>query len=286
MITLLLFRLIQKIRGDNKLKQVLKTEYSKLFKNKITYIVFFINTFIIFLQVITQSVPYWNANKIMQNVYPLGVFEKWIGGEAYSIYPELYFFIAPLLSSIPYGASLAEELKIGYIRNVCVKIKKEQYFLAKYIVAFTTGLITVIPLMINFILTAMIFPTIMPQRSGGFYMVTSNAMFGDLFYVHPFLYLIIYVILNILVWGFLATMSVIVSLKTKYAYVAMSAPFLIALILEGISLIPNLSGFGPMRYLKPSQFYSGNIWIVIAQIVVFIMLGIVYMYEVQKKEII
>lgn len=72
------------------MKQLLKMEYYRLFRNKITYIVFAVNLMIVSLQFVFESLPYWNTNEKIPG-YPLTVFEKWIGGETASIFPTIYF---------------------------------------------------------------------------------------------------------------------------------------------------------------------------------------------------
>ncbi len=86
------------------------------------------------------------------------VFSTWIGGDGYSLGASVYFFIFPLLISIPYGWSYCEEKKNGYIGAVVAKAGKTSYFLAKYIAVFLTGgLAMVIPLFLTFYLPCCFF---------------------------------------------------------------------------------------------------------------------------------
>ncbi len=270
------------------MKNVLKAEYYRIIKNKMTYVAMGINVFLVVLHFLLEILPYWNINSMgkMLKTYPLGLFEKWIGGESASVYPALYFMLAPLISAIPYGGSLQEDLKTGYVENVCTKVKKETYFMAKYIVAFSTSLITVIPLMLNFVLTAMTLPAIIPQSCGGFYTISASKFMGDLFYSCPLLYVLIFFLLNMIVWGLLATSSILVFGVVKSVYAAILMPFLVSMVLFGITQVSEYDMIAPLLYLQPSQPYPVDGAIIIFEIIVFSLGGLIYWYQVKKKEII
>ena len=141
------------------------------------------------------------------------VFSTWIGGDGYSLGASVYFFIFPLLISIPYGWSYCEEKKNGYIGAVVVKAGKTSYFLAKYIAVFLTGgLAMVIPLIFNFLLAMLFFPVATPQPIySTIYGIYYSSLMSDLFYTYPFLYVFFYLTLDFVYCGLLACICLAVS---------------------------------------------------------------------------
>ncbi|MDD3278018.1 MAG: hypothetical protein PHG16_03940 [Lachnospiraceae bacterium] len=267
------------------MKELLKMEYHRLLRSKILYIALGINILIILMQIFSEIVPYAEGTmKIV--VYPLTLFEKWIGGENSSVYPTMYFMLAPLISAIPYGGSLQEDLKTGYIKNICTRGRKKDYLAAKYIVTFSTGLISVIPLVLNFLITAVILPATLPQASTLFYSVKAISMLGETFYTQPYLYLFIWLVLDILFFGFIATISLVIVFFSEYVYVAILAPFLACMALYGISLISSqAAAAAPFYFLRPSQPYPANPMILALEAVLLVAMGVGYYYAGNKKEI-
>lgn len=267
------------------MRQLFKMEYYRLFRNKATYIVLFINLFIVTLQFISRSLPYVNVNNGVIPGYPLSVFEKWIGADTFSMYPTLYFLLVPLLSAIPYCGTLQEDIRTGYIRNVCIKTKKRAYFRVKYIVAFTTGLFSVIPLIFNFLLTATIFPAMLPQASGGFYPINANDMLGGLFYTHPYMYLSVWLIMDVVFFGLLSTLSLAVFFMTNHVHVAIVTPFLVCTTLFGVTWVSGLVQIAPFMFLQPCQEEGASPEVIAVELFLLLAIGVFYDYMAKKQEL-
>ncbi len=265
------------------MRQLLKMEYYRLFRNRTTYFALAVNFGIVFLQILFESLPYWGTNEIIP-VYPLTVFEKWIGGENSSIFSTIYFMLCPLISAVPYGGTLIEDIKTGYIKNICISQKRYMYFYTKYIVAFSTGMFSVLPLICNFLLTALIFPAMLPQACSGFYPINAKSMLGDLFYGHPYEYLVLWLLLDIIFYGFLSTLSLTVSFLTNYCYVAILTPFLVSIVLYGITWISEYTMIAPFHFLRPSQPYAANFFSILIEILAMIVVGAIYICMEKKKE--
>lgn len=267
------------------MKEMLRLEYRRLLKSKILYMALGMNILIVLMQIFSETVPY--SGETMKIVlYPLSLFEKWIGGEKSSVYSMLYFMLTPLIAAIPYGGSFQEDVRTGYIKNICTRGRKKDYLKAKYIVTFSTGLISVIPLLLNFLITAMILPAVLPQASTGFYSVGAASMLGELFYTQPYLYLLFWLVLDIVFYGLIATISLVVVFFSEYVYVAILAPFLACMILFGISLIsPQVSAAAPFNLLHSGQVYPVNPAIIVIEAAVLTMMGAGYYYAGSKREI-
>lgn len=113
------------------MKNTIKLEIHKAIKNKLFVISVLLGCAITILSLIYQvnisSLDFAASGKNpMISAYT--VFSTWIGGDGYSLGASVYFFIFPLLISIPYGWSYCEEKKNGYIGAVVVKAGKASTF--------------------------------------------------------------------------------------------------------------------------------------------------------------
>lgn len=267
------------------MKKLLKNEYMRVLRNGSTILVLLASSVIMILHVVTEVLPY--SDKIYLLNYPMTVFEKWIGGENHSVYSSLYYLLIPILIAIPYIGTLKQDLKTGYYKNIFIRTDKRKYFLVKYIVTFTTsGVLAVIPLILNFMLTAMVLPATIPQANTAFYGITSMAMLGDLFYVHPYQYLLVYMCLNIVFFGLLSTLGLLASYFTDYVFVCVLTPFLIYVFLYGGTMISRLFAYSPFGFLRPSQPIAANVSIIIIECgVMLFMGGVVYLVIGVKREV-
>ena len=139
------------------------------------------------------------------------LYNHWIGGEPFSLGTTIYFFVFPLLVTIPYGWSYCEEKTSGYIRSMVVKAGKKNYYLAKYTSVFVSGgLAMIIPLLFNFLLTSLIFPAITPEVIYD----TTTGVFGEslmsnVYYTNPLVYVSIYLLIDFVFCGLIACISYI-----------------------------------------------------------------------------
>lgn len=72
------------------------------------------------------------------------LYNNWMGGEGVSLGSSLFFTLLPLLAAIPYGISFCNEKRNGYLKNIAVRCKKDEYYTGKYIATFLSGAFTVI----------------------------------------------------------------------------------------------------------------------------------------------
>lgn len=264
------------------MKELLKIEYKRLFYNKKFVIAIVINTIIVILQILAEALPYYGD---IVYIYPLTVFEKWIGGENGSIYPSIFFLLAPLIASIPYNGTLGQDLKSGYIQNLLCRVKLSDYLKAKYIVVFSTAGIWIFPLVLNYIIVSLILPSIIPQACSGFYSLNNLSIMGKLFYIHPRIYCILWIIFDFIYGGFLQTIGLSISIFSKNAFGAIFAPFIFELSLYAIAASTGMYGLAPFTFLQPSQPIPASIKIIIAEIGGLIFLSILYLYIGRKREI-
>lgn len=199
------------------LKSMMRLEIHKALRNKLFYGSILIGCAITMLSLVYNTGIYQadfaTVNGSASNLNPMqavnSLFNRWIGGEPFSLGSSIYFFVFPLLVAIPYGWSYCEEKQCGYIRMMVVRSGKRDYFLSKYIAVFISGgLAMVIPLLFNFYLTSLFIPAAMPNpmyctNNGIFF----NSLMSMLYYSMPFLYVFLYLCIDFLFCGLIACIS-------------------------------------------------------------------------------
>lgn len=265
------------------MKQLLKNEFSRLWSNKILYLVFGIECLIVVIQFFSETFPYRGNGVYQLDFYPLSVFEKWIGGEKGSFYPTLYFMLLPILMAIPYGGTFLQDIRSGYVKHIFTRSGKRAYFLAKYVVSMVSGILGVIPLICNFCITACVLPAVSPQAGEGTFPLVNTSLYSELFYEHPYTYLAVWLVQDMIFLGALATVSLTASFFTDYIYVPILAPFLFCMLMYGLDMVFQ-AGLSPFDFLNPSQIVEAKIWVMAGEFVLLLLIGGVGFWMCGKRQ--
>ncbi len=170
------------------------------------------------------------------NVCITTAYENWILFEP-NTYRYVLIFVMPILAVLPYGTSYYTDLKSGYVKQIATRISMKTYTRIKYMATFLSGgIVIVLPLVIQFLLTATIYPLHKPYRFNGS-MNGEYSFVVDIFYEHPMIYTIFRLLLVFIVAGLLATVALFIS---KYIYNLFSVfitPFAISFILQFIGVM-------------------------------------------------
>ncbi len=275
------------------MKNILCIELRKSLKNKLfifSVIVGFAVSFLSFLYNYELYTIALEENKLYSNEFGIiynpmlsmnTLYNSWVGGEAFTLGTTIFFFIFPILIAIPYGWSYCSELKSGYIKNTVTRCGKMQYFISKYIATFVSGgLAVAIPLICNFILTASFIPAYQPQvRYMQYYGVFSNTFMSEIFYQYPNIYVIIYILIDLIFFGLIACLSCTAANLIKNKVVAILTPFGVMLIFNYIADIIKSSQnieVSPMNFLRPCPASCPtNLWIIIIEMIILFMITII-----------
>ena len=137
-----------------------------------------------------------------------------------------------------------------------LKTGKFPYYFAKYCAVFLSGGLTmVIPLVFNFLLTAMFVPAVCPDPSYLiWYAVNGASLMSELYYTYPAVYVLLYLAIDFLFCGLIACLSYSISTIYKNRVVVVLLPFflLLGLNFAGVSIVytSNL-----IRYTEFSPIY-------------------------------
>lgn len=217
--------------------------------------------------------------------YPHSAFGKWMGGDSASLQPMLYYFIVPILCAIPYGKSFYFDAKSGFIVQLITRGEKKAYIAAKFLCSFFSGaVIAVVPLLFNFLLTNTVVPSIMPQTGTGFFPITDDSLMSGLFYTHPFLYLLLYMLMDAAFFGMFNMIALWAVSFVSNGFWIVLMPFLSYTFLFCMMQFIGEVRFAPAFFLRPSQPYRTESWIVLLEFLLLLGLNLFFFIWYQKKE--
>lgn len=285
------------------MKALLKTELSKALKNKYFWVTLIAASVIAVLGAMNRINEYNSIQEYIaadkashggvswKNPYlPADtVFTYWIGADYTSLYFSLFYLLLPLFAAFPYGWSYVVERKKGYIKNVLTRTKKQNYFLAKYIAVFVAGGLAVsLPLIINFCTVAAFIPARMPDVLYDAYSGVSFAqMWSRLFFTHPFVYVGLYMLLNFVFSGLIATLSIAATFAIRNRVAVVLLPFFLMLGMNFLNTYSTMWELSPLNFLHSARIVNiTNGWIVLAEgIILFAATFGVTMWRGRKNDV-
>lgn len=197
-------------------------------------------------------------------------FSLWIGCDSSSKFSKLLFFIFPLLATLPYSWSYCYNYKKEKNKNECFNPDSHQY-LAVFI---SSGLTLAIPLLINFLSILFFIPAIFPDSVYDiYYGFFSNEFMSYIFYVNPYLYILIFIILCFVFSGLLGCLGFSFSTLIRSRILAITFPFIVTLATEYIKRhigekndVP-ITEFSPMSFLFPAKSHNASWMIIISEMI-------------------
>lgn len=239
------------------MKKALEMELYKLSKNSGLKLYYLLMSLLLICET-TFAYNLWKGYHDIWLTYggfPSVLSMYWIGGDVSSVFLSLYYILFPIMAVLPFSVTYYTEIKNGYAKNVCSRVGKKRYILAKYIVSYITGAFACsIPLLINLGITALYTPDI-PQNPLTFNSsVTNSKPWGEIFYESPLQFAFIYIGLAFLYGGVFAvfTMSIVYMCRNIFVYCMFG--FLINVSCYYIFYNTKLIQFVPSALLDPSQF--------------------------------
>ncbi len=209
----------------------------------------------VFLNVIPEANnPNWDlAMAVKMGAYPQSVYNSWIGGQARTLPSTLFYLFMPLIAAIPFADSYCFD-KSGYIKNIATRCSIKDYLISKYIAVFlSAGIAVSIPIIVNFIATAAVVPCLVPQASTFLFSISARSAFDKIFYTTPFVYFLIYLVIDFVIAGLFAGIALAVVIITKNRYVAVILPFAVYLALYFIAGVTGILSLSPFELARAAQ---------------------------------
>lgn len=242
---------------------MLKIELNRALKSRSFYVSLLIGIIISIAQIIMEVIS--KADDPLKlftggTTYPYSVFNSWIGGHINNPYQIAYLTIFPILATLPFGISYHMDLKKGYVKNVYTRTNRINYCMAKYISTFLlAGTAVVLPMLINLMVTSAILPSLVPATNGVFSLTGLN-LWSEIFYVHPYLYIGIYMIIYFIYGGVFASLALAGAFFVDNVFLLTLFPFIIyyglGIISPYIYKFTNVRAISPAWILNTTQPYT------------------------------
>ena len=190
-------------------------------------------------QVHFEAYPAGCANGIDEYYFPVGyipsevstpysAFESFFGlAGPPLVYRQIYYTIAPILAVMAHAVTLCGDKASGYVKNLYIRSKRQDYYTAKYIVSGIAGGIAVTaPIAANFLWNLMMLPAIEPMASMAIYPY-GIGLWSDVLYTNPYLFILLYILLIFFYQFIFVNVALILSRRVTNRFLVVILPFLL-----------------------------------------------------------
>lgn len=279
------------------MNKLLKIECKRAFGNKTFYLCFGIGAMLCIWLLCIQIIEVRTVDQLIQEYglekaglyYPRSLYNSFIGLDYAYLPSTILYTIFPLLVTLPHAISYYRDKKSGYIKNVLIKAKRRDYYVAKYFSVFLSGFtVTALILFFSLWITALFFPALPPEAVTATYCPYDNsAMLSGLFYTHPLIYTILYIFIDAVFFGVIATIALGISCYADNLLLVFSGGMILYLIIDYIMDLLGRHDFSPLRFLKPTQIgCNSKPVIILAELgLMIIMIIILFLRKERKKDV-
>lgn len=167
-------------------------------------------------------------------------YTSWISIDVFSFLSIIFYLTLPLIASLPFSSVLREDLDSGLTNHIFLFSTRKKYFSRVLLVTFYTGfLVIIIPLTINILASFLLLPNFSPDElvNRNINMSSVSTFFISLYYTHPFIHMIFYLVFTSLWGGIFAIFSLGLSIFVKNRLVGVSSSFILQIFLYLINNI-------------------------------------------------
>ncbi|MDM5196088.1 hypothetical protein QUG02_24410 [Bacillus hominis] len=216
-------------------------------------------------------------------------YTTWMGINSVVTPSFLFFFILPVIASLPSSSIFQEDKKNGSFLFVIMRSNYKMYFLKLFSKTFLIGgVVVIIPLILNIFLSFMFLPNITPDEilNSNIGMYERATFFISIYFEYPFIHMILYTFIAFFYGGAFALFSLSISFYAKHTFITLLSAFLLQLFLMIINLFYP-TPLAPIYFLSESHIYHGaNIIVSILVLVGIFILSVVLFLRGVKRHVI
>ncbi|SCM98522.1 Uncharacterized protein BWINRASL_04938 [Bacillus mycoides] len=216
-------------------------------------------------------------------------YTTWMGINSVVTPSFLFFFILPVIASLPSSSIFQEDKRNGSFLFVIMRSNYKMYFLKLFSKTFLIGgVVVIIPLILNIFLSFMFLPNITPDEilNSNIGMYERATFFISIYFEHPFIHMILYTFIAFFYGGAFALFSLSISFYAKHTFITLLSAFLLQLFLMIINLFYP-TPLAPIYFLSESHIYHGaNIIVSILVLVGIFILSVVLFLRGVKRHVI
>lgn len=224
----------------------------------------------------------------LQNLYykiidvnDFSVFNKWLGASDITFGGLVFYWIFPILASLPYAWTLCDEIHSGYAIQILTRSSKKEYFISKLFSSFISGgIVIAVPLILDILLLMMLDVTYYPQPNDLISSIWSGSFCSILFYKKPILFVVIWTFVEFLWGGAVSLLCCAIGLYIKKKILLIPSMLLIFIceaILSGFIQIKRNGYFVETAWLTLIRSNISNVssgWVIFGSITLILIIGI------------
>ncbi len=209
------------------------------------------------------------------------VYYNWIGGDCSCLQTFLFYFMIPILAVLPTGCSYFDDIQSEYVYQYKFRGAQDEYLKGKVCATFLTGMIvTALPLISSFLMTAMKFPLLYPEPIKG--LGPGLYSFDNaLYYGHPLVHVILFICIAAIFSGGMAVFALTAAFIFNHKFSVMITPFVIFYFLFSMDQILGNHDYSPNYFLIPG--FGPHLWWEFAVGLAVFALNIILFYHIGKK---
>lgn len=163
-------------------------------------------------------------------------YKGWIGFEYTLPYSVIFFCILPILAALPYAGSYFQDINSGYMKNICAKSSRKNYYFSKLIAVFIIAAVAVmVPMLLDLYVCAGLYPTRKPELLlANVPGVSEKSLLSSFYSYNPIIYCLVFTLLDGVFAGLFGIFSVMISEKVQSLFACICLPFLVYLV-EGVA---------------------------------------------------
>ena len=226
-----------------------------------------------------------SASAIDDLYVPISLYSTWMGNELFPIQSYIFYLILPLLAVLPFGRSFFEDIKSGYIINVCTRVEKKIYFKAKYLAVFLSGGVAVAaPLLLNLVLSSMFMPAFIPDN-GTVGTISPTTMAYEVFFTHPLVYVLMFIVIDFIFAGVMATLALSYTYFTEHRFGVMIVPFVFYFFIYSLTNLIDKTDYSPFFMLNGGANNNYLPVYILYFILFFALSYVIFMWKGKKQDV-
>lgn len=176
------------------------------------------------------------------------------------------------------------DVKKHYVNNIFTRIDKKKYYKAKLFTQFMAGgFVASFPLVISFVVTAMILPAFKPESVSSQFNFSKLSVFGDLFFEAPFAMAVIVFLFAFVGFGLINCIAYIFADLVNNRFMVALTPFMMYFFYYIVC--SSIGRDGPMEYLTASKLrYSELKFMIIDMVMLIVLITVSYFVRSRRKD--
>lgn len=164
-------------------------------------------------------------------------------------------------------------------------MEKKIYFKAKYLAVFLSGGVAVAaPLLLNLVLSSMFMPAFIPDN-GTVGTISPTTMAYEVFFTHPLVYVLMFIVIDFIFAGVIATLSLSYTYFTEHRFGVMIVPFVFYFFIYSLTNLIDKTDYSLFFMLNGGANNNYLPMYILYFLLFFILSYVIFMWKGKKQDV-